>query len=469
MGNCGFGLAPTRPEHRELILRTLENVEGMAFSALQAGLGDDWEFDSFSSYMDRVEARGMAINLGALVGHTPVRLFVMGEEAVEREASEGEIAAMVRIVASAVSDGALGFATSKAATHMGYGGYPVPSRLASLAEIQALAGALARAGRGVLQATIGRGLYLREFEEIARKIGRPISWTALLAGATGPGDHVQALERTVGLQRQGLEIVPQVSCRPLVFEFQFRSPFMFETLSFFRPVSAADLEGKARIYADASFRAQWKNAGERAQRWDEMVIASCSTRPELEEQTVGEAARRLGEHPVDLALDLALETDLLARFRIALMNTDEDAVGELLTHPSIMLGLSDAGAHASQLCDAGFATHLLGHWVREREVLTLEQAVRLLTGRAADVFGIADRGWLAPGLAGDVVVFDPATVGCGPVRRVHDLPGGADRLIADAHGMRAVIVNGQLLREDGRDALDPEGALPGRFLRGGAA
>ncbi len=172
-------------------------------------------------------------------------------------------------------------------------------------------------------------------------------------------------------------------------------------------------------------------------------------------------------HPVDVALDLALASDLEARFRMAVMNTDEEIVAELLTHPASMLGLSDAGAHASQLCDACAPTHLLGHWVRDKGVLTLEEAVRKLTSEAAEVFGIDDRGRLAPGLAADLVVFDPETVGCGPLRRVYDFPAGADRLVSDATGVDAVIVNGALIRDHGKDVVDPNGELPGRVLRGG--
>ena len=188
----------------------------------------------------------------------------------------------------------------------------------------------------------------------------------------------------------------------------------------------------------------------------------------LQHFSVSVGAER-GVHPVDLALDLGLASDLDARFRIAIMNQDEAAVGELLSHPSVVLGLSDAGAHASQLCDGCFSTHLLARWVREKQALSLEQAVRLLTSRSADVFGIRDRGRLAVGLAGDVAVFDPDTVGCSPLRRVRDLPAGQDRLISDATGMRAVIVNGTVIREDGRDSVDPTGPLPGKVLRGAGA
>jgi N-acyl-D-aspartate/D-glutamate deacylase len=174
-------------------------------------------------------------------------------------------------------------------------------------------------------------------------------------------------------------------------------------------------------------------------------------------------------HPIDLMLDLGLESDLVARFRMAVVNFDEDEVAELLTSPDTVLGLSDAGAHANQLCDACFSTHLLGHWVREKGVLELEAAVRMLTSRPAEIAGIRDRGRLAPGMPADVVVFDPATVGASRLRRVHDLPAGADRLVADAVGIDAVVVNGVVLREANRDAVAHDGPLPGRLLRGGAA
>src|SRR5438034_1293123 len=354
MGNCGFGVAPTRPADRDLVLRTLESVEGMSLEALRAGIGAEWPFESFAEFLAAIERRGTAINAGALVGHTPVRLYGMGEEATEREASDEEIAAMRGLVRDALRAGALGFATSKSPTHVGWAGRPVPSRVASWREIETLAGCLGEAAGGVMQATIGPGLFLDQFAAIQERTHRPVSWTALLGGMLGPDGHRAVLEQSAALQARGVRVIPQVSCR-------------------------------------------------------------------------------------------------------------------LLMHPATMIGLSDAGAHASQLCDACAPTELLGTWVRERGVLSLEEAVRRLTTQPAEVFGIADRGRLAPGLAADVTVFDPATVGCSPLRRVRDFPASADRLVSDARGIRAVVVNGVVVREDGRDAVDPEGPLPGRVLRGGRA
>jgi len=396
----------------------------------------------------------------------------MGEASTEREANPDEIAEMRALVAEALEAGAVGLATSKAPPHMGYDGRPVPSRLASFEELRSLCGAITQHGRGLLQSAIGPGLLFDELSQIQRETGQPVSWTALLADAFGPEGHRGVLEMHTKLQQEGVEVIPQVSCRPLQMEYQFSSPFPWESLELFKPILQADHEGKKRIYADPDFRTKLREPDQRTfltGSWESTVVAQHAADPSLEERPVSEIAAERGMHPVDLVLDLALESDLETRFRVAMMNTTESTVAELLRHPAVMLGLSDAGAHASQLCDAGFSTHLLGHWVREKGVLSLEEAVRLLTSRSAEVFGISDRGRLEVGLAADVTIFDPRTVACGPLERVSDLPAGADRLITEAKGIRAVIVNGQILRENGVDRLAPDGPLPGRLLRSGRA
>jgi len=477
MGNCGFGVAPTRPDHRGLIMRTLEKVEGMSLDALEAGLGEAWPFETFPEYLDAVERRGTALNVAVLLGHTPLRLYVMGEEATERAATPEEIARMRALVREAIDAGAIGFATSKASTHIGYAGKPVPSRAAQFAEIEALAGALGEAGRGIVQATVGRDLFFKEFETLARATGRPVTWTALLAGMMGPGSHRDLLEKSRALVKQGLTVVPQVTCRTLNFEFQFREPFIFESMSVFKPISVADLAGKVRLYGDPDFRRAFKESFDRPKKgavfaglsWARTWISWYPPDPALEERTVEEVAVERGVHPIDLALDMALATNLEARFRMAVFNHDEAEGAELLAEPDTVLGLSDAGAHASQLCDACFSTYLLSRWVREKQAIALPEAIRMLTSRPAEVFGITDRGRLAPGLAADVVIFDPATVGASKLRRVHDLPAGADRLVADASGIEAVIVNGTVVRRSGRDAVAADGALPGALLRSGRA
>jgi len=475
LGNCGFGVAPMRVEHREVIMRTLEKVEGMAYDALSAGLGSDWPFVTFPNYLDAVERLGSAVNVAAYVGHTPLRLYVMGEDATEREATAHEVEAMQGLVREAMQAGAIGFATSQAATHHGAGGKPVPSRLASFSEINALVGAMAESGRGIMQAAMGRTLFNDEFTDLATRHQVPITWTALLAGMTGRGNHRRYLDKAAEQREAGLTILPQVACRPIMFDFHFDEPYPFELWPLFRETMTSDQQGRMRLYDDPGFRSKFKaeslvgaknaNAG-----WaDRTVISYYPLDPSLEEKPLRAVAEARGVDPVDLVLDMSLETQLTSRFRLAFLNYDEAEVEELITDPNTIVTLSDAGAHASQLCDACYSTHLLGHWVRDKGAMSLESAVHTLTQRAASLMGIRDRGLLALGRPADVVVFDPDTVAASPLRRVQDLPGGAERLVSDAIGVEAVIVNGAVLRRSGVDQIDGQDDLPGQVLRGGQA
>jgi N-acyl-D-amino-acid deacylase len=474
IGNCGFGVAPTRAIHRKLIMQTLEKVEGMSLDALQAGLGDDWPFETFPQYLDALEKRGSAINVAALFGHTPLRLYVMGEASTERAATADEIGAMKKLVREAMEAGAIGFGTSVSVSHNGYAGKPVPSRQATVEEMDALVSVMGDIKRGLMQITIGREFSTRHMAEVSRKYGVPVTWTALLSYLYGPGGHRKQLDLAAEQRKSGALVIPQVSCRPLNFEFTFAEPFIFDVMKFMNELAVEDARVpgiRRRAYADPAWRQKLKSElTPLFQRWwDRTVIAWAPSAKELEEQPLAEAAAKLGKDPVDLALDLALANDLQARFRMAVMNFDEKEVAELITDPHTIIALSDAGAHASQLCDACYSTYLLGHWVRERKTFTVEQAVHHLTQRPAEAFGITDRGVLAEGRPADVVVFDARTVGPGPLRRVYDLPAGADRLISDASGIDAVIVNGKLIRRDGKDAVAANDKLPGRLLRHGRA
>jgi N-acyl-D-aspartate/D-glutamate deacylase len=474
IGNCGFGVAPTKAVHRKLILQTLEKVEGMSLDALQAGLGDNWPFETFPQYLDALEKRGSAINVAALFGHTPLRLYVMGEQSTERAATADEIAAMKKLVREAMEAGAIGFGTSVSVSHNGYGGKPVPSRQATVEEMDALVSVMGELKRGLMQITIGREFSTRHMAEVSRKYGVPVTWTALLSYLYGPGGHRKQLDLAAEQRKSGALVIPQVSCRPLNFEFTFAEPFIFDVMKFMNELTVEDARSpgaRRRAYADPAWRRKFTaELTPLFQRWwDRTVIAWAPSARELEEQPLADAAARLGKDPVDLALDLALANDLQARFRMAVMNFDEKEVAELITDPHTIIALSDAGAHASQLCDACYSTHLLAHWVRDRKTFTVEQAVHNLTQRPAEMFGITDRGVLAQGRPADVVVFDPGTVGPGPLKRVYDLPAGADRLVSEASGIDAVIVNGQLIRRDGKDAVAANDRLPGRLLRHGRA
>ena len=487
MGSCGFGIAPTRAAGRDLILRTLERVEAMSLDALNAGIGPEWPFETFAQYLDLIESRGTAINTAVMIGHTPTRLYVMGAAAVERAATAEEIAAMRAIIAEGLKAGAIAFATSVSQVHVGFDGKPIPSRMAGFDEILALAGGVRDAGSGMIHYNLLREPDYAAFEALHGASGATVCWTALLAGQRGPGGHRDTLAKSAALIERGLPIYPQTACRPIVIEYDFRSPVVYDTWKLFEPVRrAATAVERARIYADPDFRHQFREevagrggrdqffsagAAEGASRrasWRLTEVSYCASEPQLNGHLVEDIAGERGMHPADLLLDLAVQVEPPVRFRIPVVNFDEAEVEEILKDPNVVLGLGDGGAHLSQLCDACYATHLLGHWVRERQALTLERAVHMLTGRPAQVFGIRDRGLLLQGRPADLVVFDPDSVGAGPLERVHDLPGGADRLISRPIGIDAVIVNGVVLPAPG-DPWPAHQTLPGRLLRNGAA
>lgn len=477
LGNCGFGVAPVRPKDRDTIIRTLENVEGMDAKALREGLGSEWPFETFPQYMDALEKNGVGINVGVLIGHTPLRLYVMGEDATERKATPDEVSQMREIVREALRAGALGFASSKAPTHVGAGGKPVPSRFADYrTELLEIAKVLGEEKTGMIQSTIGGDVLHDQFAEMSKAADCNVTWTALLQGISlGGGDHHAQLKKSAELVAAGAKVYPQVSPRALNFEMTMKAPFIFESMPVFKPVSAAAIGDRSAIYRDPQFRTDFKAAIDQGSSlvmggWPKTEISYFEKNPSLEQRLLFDVARERDVHPIDLLLDLALESDLAMRIRMPIANHDENEVEILLKDPNVVVGLSDGGAHASQLCDACFSTYMLGHWVRERGSLELEYAIWLLTARSADVCNIDDRGRLKVGLAADVVVFNADTVGAGALQRVYDFPGGADRLISEASGIDAVVVNGVLLRQHNRDLLDSrEGKLPGRVLRNGRA
>jgi len=460
MGNCGFGVAPTRPEHRGLIARTLENVEGMSVEALEAGI--PWTFESFPDYLDAVAAQPLRLNVGAMIGHTPLRLYVLGDEAVDRPATDEEIDRMHDLVAGALAAGALGFATSRSPTHAGADGRPVPSRAATVEEVDRIAAALGELECGVLQVTPGPGLFLDELADLSKRLDRPVTWTALLAGIGKPGTALALADRTAAL---GGEVWPQVACRELVMQITLEDPFPLASIDPMGEVLAQPRGDRAAVYADAEWRSRAREPVGRAwrRRWAKTRVAESDAHPELIGRSIEDIATERGAAPFDVLVDVALDDGLRTRFTVVLLNDDPEEVAALLRDERCVLGLSDAGAHASQLCDACFSTHLLGHWVRERGVLSIEQAVWRLTGHPASVFRLRDRGLIREGFAADLVAFDPATVAPEPLQRVHDLPAGADRLVARARGIETAWVNGIPVLDGGELVA---GAAPGVVLRG---
>jgi len=451
IGNCGFTIAPCRPDDRDLTLRALTHVEGMSLEALRSGVR--WDFETYPQYLDAMEHRGVVPNVASLVGHSSVRTFVLGADATKRAATTAEIAEMRRLVLEAVRAGAIGFATSTLEQHNGEAGIPMPSRLADEAEMLALTGALAEAGRGVFMLTKGMTSTIPWLEKIAAASGRPVMIAAMFVDPGDPTRVFREIGEIEAARGRGRELWAQVGCFPLGMEFTLRHPYPLEAFLAWRPaIEAPDENAYRRVLADPSFRKRLKDEAATPgvpnrfsyKTFAHLAIAEV-TRAEhraLEGQTIGALAQGSGRDPFDIFLDFGLDGELDAMFDCKLFNTDEDEVRKLLRHPHAAVALSDAGAHLSFLCDAGFGLHLFGHWVRERGDLTLPEAVKRVTSDVATAYRLEGRGQIAPGAWADLLLFDPATVGRGPKRRVNDLPTGASRLDTPAVGVHGVWVNG---------------------------
>jgi N-acyl-D-aspartate/D-glutamate deacylase len=463
IGNCGFTIAPCKPEDRELVMKNLTQVEGMSLEVLRQGIR--WEFETIPQYFDMLERQGCAVNIAGFVGHSSVRTYVMGACAAERAATPEEVAQMRALVLEGLRAGAVGFATSTSPAHNGDGGLPMPSRLADDAELRALVGALKEAGRGLFMLTKGGQTKISFLEELAAESARPVVVAALLHNSTNPRAVFADLDAIAQANARGHRLVGAISCCPLSMDFTLHSPYTFEGLASWQP--ALPLKGAA--YA-AKLKQQGFRDSVRAElaqpahfrlfngQWDQVEVVQ-SARKDCEQRSVGALARAAGRDPLDLMLDLALAENLDTVFNAMLLNSDEQAVAEMLRHPASLVSLSDAGAHLTFFNDAGFGLHLLGHWVRERSALTLAEAVQRLTSAPAALFGIRGRGALKPGYAADLMLFDPRTVDRGAKQRVFDLPGGHPRLTTPAVGVHGVWVNGE------RDLS----RLPGRVLREFAA
>jgi len=471
IGNCGFAIAPCRPQDREVTLRTLVKVEGMSLKAMQAGI--TWEFETFPAYLDALERRNPSLNVAALLGHSAVRQWVMGRAAQQRGATGDEVAQMAGLVREAMAAGAIGLGSSTAEAHVGDGGLPVPSRLADLDELKALTRAMGAGGRGLLEITVGATTTLDDLRDIHRESGRPVVWAAFFHRDDRPEETTERLARTEAFHREGVDVRPQVSCRPLTMDFTMRNPYPFEGMAAWRRVSARPESERATVYADPSFRDELRAelAARRFAvfrgRWDLVQVLKVG-RPEHRAwlgKTIARIAEETGKDVVDAWLDLALADDLETEFLAGLMNADDEAVGDLITHPRTLVSLSDAGAHLSLLCDAGYSTTLLGKWVRQKQRLSLEAAVRRLTWDPARAYRIPERGLLAPGYWADLVAFDPDTVDALPAEWVHDLPAGEPRFVSRARGIAWSLVNGVPVLEHGEIVERPAGARPGRVLR----
>jgi N-acyl-D-aspartate/D-glutamate deacylase len=469
IGNCGFTIAPCRPEDRELTMRNLTQVEGMSFEVLKRGIS--WKFETFGEYLAYLRERGCAVNLAAYIGHSSLRTWVMGADANRREATQPEVGRMAAMVREAMDAGAVGLASSTSPAHNGDGGAPMPSRLANDGEHLALIEAMGTGGRGVYMVTKGAQMPVALLEEMAARSGRPVMIAALLHNSTNPGAVFADLDAISAANARGHRLIGQVSCCPLTMEYTLASPYPVEGLASWKPALGKQGRELMAVLADPKFRQGVRDelAAPSAFRlfngeWQKVHVVEVAQERhrELEQKSIAELAHHAGKDPLDMMLDLALDEDLLTIFTAQLLNSDEQAVARLLNHPHSLVSLSDAGAHLTFFNDAGFGLHLMGHWARERRAMSLQEAVRRLTSQSAQIFGLPDRGLLREGNAADLMLFDPATVGRGVSRRVFDLPGGAPRLHTDARGVHGVWVNGELVAD--ADGLRAGGRLAGRVI-----
>ena len=470
MGNCGVGIAPCKRETREIAMRDLVNVEGIPFDVLDAGITWDWE--SFPQFLDAAARRRPSLNLGFLAPLTPFRHYVMGEASMERSATAEETAAIKALLGEAMAAGAFGFSSTTLNQHVGYEGRPLACRNASREELGAYASVLREQRKGAIEIALtrqvgvldGEGVELLDF--LLTESGQPVTFIALFDRDDIPEAVRDTMRSIAALIPKGAR--PQTSPLPLTREISMRNPFAFGAFpSWNRVFVDKSKEGQAAVYRDPAFRNAFREELKRPQgfgNWARITVHEArnpALKP-LEGRSIAEVAKARGIDGVDALLDLTLEDDLDIELTMSSYNTRVDRMTEILNDPSVLIALGDGGAHLDMLCDAGYPTYLLGTWVRERQIMSLERGVQRLTSDPADFFGIKGRGRLKPGYAADVAIFDPATIGsANRGERRHDLPGGGKRMVMPSRGVECTIVNGEVTYDRG----ELTGARAGQVLR----
>jgi len=471
LGNCGVGVAPCRPQDRDLLAEDLINVEGMSREVLKSGIKWDWE--SFPEYMDAADRRGSGPNMAFMVPLAPLRTYVMGADGSERAATADETRTMEGLLEEAMDAGAWGWSTTAIPSHIGHHGKPVAARLASHDELAAYARVLRKLDRGVIELALTKryaSLADDEYqllEHLLTHSERPITWLSLHNLREKPHGVAEVLAKADALIKR--RALPQILTRSLMSEMSLKTPFQLSEFPAARALFNQPLEQQKAVYADPAFRKQLQIEIDRGSKLTGVVPSIGIYKVQREDlrayegRTIAEVAEERACGALDCMLDFALEDGLGTKFIIPRTNTNRERIPELLRESErTLIGLSDAGAHVDMFCEAGYTTYMLGHWVREEGALTLEHAVKRMTSEPADFFGIKDRGRLQKGLAADIVVFDPATVNS-PARgsMLDGEPAGAGRLAVKATGVSNVIVNGKMLYDAGQHT----GSLPGRVLR----
>ncbi|MEE9285639.1 MAG: D-aminoacylase [Dehalococcoidia bacterium] len=478
MGNCGFTLAPCNPQDREYLLRMFARVEGINLKALEIGL--EWEWRTFPEYLKRIKQEKLGINLGTMIGHCAVRRYVMGEAANEREADDDEIQRMRNVVREGIAAGAFGFTTTLSPTHYGMDGRPVPSRLASHEEVLELASALAEFHVGSIEiitetAVMGEDRFSEADQKLLTALslatGRPVNWNELSHTWDRPNAWRQQIAYMEEASRQGAQVFAIARCQRLDAMFNLTDSTMsFERWPRWHDILSQPRDKTLALLRDPEVRAAMKAEADELDLnnpvWRRLTNVALVRSPtgkfaEFEGDNLAEIAQRTGKHVVDVLLDFSVEEGLETEFAfIGVRNGDMNAVAEILSSPFAMPGISDAGAHTNRLSGSYYSTFLLGHWVRDEGLLTLEEAIKRLTFMPASMYGISDKGLIREGMAADIVVFDLDRLKWLPAERFHDFPGGEPRLGNRAEGFDYLVVNGEVVYENGQHT----GALPGRVI-----
>ncbi|HEX2830935.1 MAG TPA: amidohydrolase family protein [Burkholderiales bacterium] len=472
-GNCSLALAPIRPGTAKRVAEFLSYVEAIPMDVLDTV---DVEWESIAQYMNRLEGR-LGVNVGNFIGHTPVRYYVMGDESQERTATDDEIRQMQDIVRDGLKAGALGFSVSRNRGHYDPQGKHIPALLADEKEIFAIADVLRELGTGIIQCGGGRAPELRDglMARLSEATGRTVIYNNLGQTYRDPDawkKHMARLEETA---KAGIRAFPLCSPNRTTQHFTMKNCQVFRGTPTWHPILLASDGEKLRAYADPAIRRKLheevvEHKGTKlpapgySQEWWKYLWVykpALEKNKGLTDKTIEQLAKEQGKGYIDAFLDLVVEEKLETEFMQSEINVDKDAMKEILTHPNAIVGLSDGGAHVQFHGGYGYCTRLLAEWVREKQIMSLELAVRRLTFDSASALGLYDRGLLRPGLNADVVIFDPDTVKPGDESIVHDFPANGWRVKEPAEGVVATIVNGEVLLENGEHT----GALPGKVAR----
>jgi len=469
IGNCSLALAPVKAHERQKLAGMLSYVEAIPMDVLEAGV--PWTWETYPEYMRAIGQR-LGVNVGTLVGHSAVRLYAMGADCSERPATDAELEAMRRVVREALEAGALGLSITRNMNHFDIAGTRIPAACAPESELFALADVLREAGTGVIQCGGGTNPELKDglLSRLSQACGRTIMYNTLLEQARQPGrwqKHLAHVEATV---KQGIRAIPLCNPGSVVNRFTMKNCQVFRSMPTWLPILQASDDEKLAAYRSAEIRVKLRSEVEAplgpdstfSKRWDLMVVEEPALPKNrgLRGQHIEEIAKAQGKHPLDAFLDLAVEENLETVFSLGEINMDAEAVAQILGSPYAVVGLSDGGAHVQFHSNVSNPTRLLGYWVREKGIMSLELAVRRLTFDSAAAFGIYDRGLLQPGMAADLVIFDPDTVRPVPEDVVHDFPSNGWRMRELAEGIHYTVVNGEVLMEKGTHT----GSYPGRVL-----